>query len=617
MFIPGVQGDPLKALRSLGGITSISDMSGELYIYGSKPQESQYNLNHLPIGYVFHGFGIHSVLSPDAIDQIDAYLGGFDTTYGNAMGGVIDITPRYPTGRDSGFVHAGIYDASAGMDIKINDHLSLFVGARRSYYDLFLEAVGKSTGTLNEDTNTTYTQFPNYWDLTALMDYQAGEGHAFSFEFLAAQDSLTIQTYDNAVKDPEATGNIDNDSGFISAGARHRFEGLDYSAQSLLYYNYTYFDTELFTDYYFKFESQRYGLFHQSDIQLGDHLLSIGTEIEHLDIPLDLNISRPPSPSDPDYDFTTEEKIAVDETLRINSIALFAQDSWRMNNIFTLRYGVRYTTSDYQRFKNLVDPRATVVAQLGSADSVSATVGRYSQLPEGFKTQEDFGSTTLDFEHAMHYMLSYSHNDGRYEWGAQPFYKRFTRLAVDVLDVNGSTDSYASKGEGEAYGLDLSAKYRDGRYYFFAAYTYLKARRQIDTSDPNKYTFYGDIPHTLQLLGSVRFWDNWAFSVLGKYASGQPYTPVSGTYIDPNDGRVRPIYGEYNSERLPDYFTLNLKVAQDIILSPTEKLTWSFELMNATNHENVSSIRYDDNYNKEGYVTQLPLLPWFDVTYRF
>ena len=86
MFVPGVQGDPLNALKSLSGVTSLSDMTGELYIYGSKPQESQFSLNHLPLGYVYHAFGIHSVISPDAIEQIDAYLGGFDTTYGNATG---------------------------------------------------------------------------------------------------------------------------------------------------------------------------------------------------------------------------------------------------------------------------------------------------------------------------------------------------------------------------------------------------------------------------------------------------------------------------------------------------------------------------------------------------
>ena len=94
MFIPGVQGDPLKALTFQGGVSSISDGSGELFLYASKPEESIFSINHLPVGYLYHGFGIHSVIAPDAIGQINAYLGGFDASYGNAIGGVIDVTPN-------------------------------------------------------------------------------------------------------------------------------------------------------------------------------------------------------------------------------------------------------------------------------------------------------------------------------------------------------------------------------------------------------------------------------------------------------------------------------------------------------------------------------------------
>lgn len=617
MFIPGVQGDPLKGLKSLSGVTALSDMTGELYIHGSKPQESQYSIDHLPIGYVFHAFGIHSVISPDAIDQIDAYLGGFDTTYGDAMGGIIDITPKYPTGSNSGFAHVGIYDASAGIDAALSKDVSLYVGVRRSYYDLLLQAVGETTGTLSEEDNVTYTQFPNYWDVTALLDYRFDHANAFSIEMLTAKDDLTIQTYDNIEKDPLATGNIDNDSGFFSLGARHRYEGTYHSTNTLLYYNKSYANTELFDDYFLKLDTQRYGVFHQNDIELDAHRYTFGIELEHLDFPLDAYLTRPPSPNDPDFDFTTEEKFRIDETIRIDSTSVFLQDTWQIDDDLSVRFGIRYSNTDYQEFEDLIDPRVSAVYRLGYEDSLSASIGRYSQVPEGFQTQEDLGSTTLSFERSTHYMLGYEHVDANAQWSVSPFYKRFNDLAVDVLDANGSTSTYASAGKGDAYGIDLSAKYRDGRYYLFAAYTYLRAKRQVETNDPTKYPFYGDIPHTLQLMGSVRFLDNWAFSVLTKYASGRPYTPVTGTYEDPDDGRVRPIYGELFSERLPDYFTLNLKVGQEIALGDGTSLTWSFELMNATDHENVSETRYDDEYRQEGYITQLPLLPWFDVTYRF
>jgi len=157
MFIPGVQGDPIKAIQSFSGVTSVGDTSGELFIYGSKPEETITTLNHLPLGYLFHLGGLHSVIAPDAIDQIDAYMAGFDVTYGNAMGGVINVTPSYPDSELSGYGHVGLYDASAGINVPVTKDVSFYLGVRRSYFDLLLAAAGKATGTLDEDSNTSYT----------------------------------------------------------------------------------------------------------------------------------------------------------------------------------------------------------------------------------------------------------------------------------------------------------------------------------------------------------------------------------------------------------------------------------------------------------------------------
>ena len=118
------------------------------------------------------------------------------------------------------------------------------------------------------------------------------------------------------------------------------------------------------------------------------------------------------------------------------------------------------------------------------------------------------------------------------------------------------------------------------------------------------------------MIGGIRFWDDWLFSTRLNYHSGAPYTKVIATYTD-STGRVRPLYDAPFSSRLPDYFSLNLKLAQQIRLAGGSKLEWSFELMNVTNHENISGINYDDNYNEVGYYKQLPFLPWFDLTYYF
>jgi len=191
------------------------------------------------------------------------------------------------------------------------------------------------------------------------------------------------------------------------------------------------------------------------------------------------------------------------------------------------------------------------------------------------------------------------------------FYKKYQDLAIDDNVTN-----FESKGEGYAYGIDTNLKIRKGDYYFFGAYTYIKSKRQLNTNDDELYRFYGEVPHTLQFIGGKKFWDTWAFSFRVNYHSGKPYTKVIGTTTYA-DGRIKPIYEDPFNSRLPDYFSLNVKIAQEIKFANNEALEWSFEILNLTNHENISEINYDDNYNVTGYAKQLPILPWFDVTYRF
>ena len=156
-------------------------------------------------------------------------------------------------------------------------------------------------------------------------------------------------------------------------------------------------------------------------------------------------------------------------------------------------------------------------------------------------------------------------------------------------------------------------------YFIYAGYTYVDAKRTLDKSSEILRTFYGEIPHTLQLVGGVKFWDNWSFSSRIDYHSGTPFTKVEEVLIDntnPSNPRYIPIFSDPLAARLSDYFSLNLKISQLMRLGKKQSLEWSFEIMNATNHDNVISARYGQGYVPT-YALQLPLLPWFDLTYRF
>ncbi|MCW8837355.1 MAG: TonB-dependent receptor plug domain-containing protein [Thiovulaceae bacterium] len=611
MFIPGVQGDPIKAVQSLSGVTSTSDASGEIFIYGSKPEESLTMINHLPIGYLFHMGGLHSVLSPDSIDQIDAYMAGFDATYGNAMGGVINVTPKYPDDIYHGYGHVGIYDASAGVNVPLNKNVSFYLGARRSYFDLALAAVGKSTGTLDEDTNTTYTEFPNYYDITFFMKYQHDENNLFSLELISAHDALDIYSQRNKEKDPEAVGQLKAEFGFTTLGLRHQGYYNNYETNSLFYYKHDKYRTKFYDGYFVNLTEDEYGVFHQSSYELSNHKLVVGFEARRFFLPLDFNISKVNTQENPDFDFTTATKYNKNLDIDATYTVLFLEDIYSISDNLVLKYGLRASKTTYNDMGSYIDPRVSVLYKLNDTNNLSFATGTYTQMPQGYKTVEGIGNPNSDYERAEHYLIHYDNNSFKnLNSSIDIFYKNYKDL---LIDDNASI--YLNNGDGYAYGLDANLKYKSDKYFAFLAYTYLRSKRETNTLNEKLYRFYGEIPHTLQLIGGMKIGDSWALSTRLNYHSGKPYTKVIGTYLDA--GRVRPIYEEPFSSRLPTYFSLNIKIAQEQKLEKNSSFEWSFEIMNITNHDNISAITYDDNYNQDGVSKGLPLLPWIDLTYKF
>ncbi len=613
MFIPGIQGDPIKAIQSLSGVTTLGNGSGELFIYGSKPEETLTTINHLPIGYLFHAGGLHSVIAPEAVGQIDAYLAGFDATYGNAMGGVINITPNYPDDELSGYGHVGIYDSSAGINVGVSDDVSFYLGARRSYFEVTLPLLGIETGKAIDGTKTTILEYPNYYDLTFMGKYQPDSNNLFSIELVSAEDKVELETYDNEETDPLAVGNVKSKSSFTTVGLRHQSFYANYESNTLLYYLDVSNRTELFAGYLVDFETKETGLYHQSTYSLDEHKLIAGVELQHFVSPLDLNITQPASRDKPHQKITDSPVYAYKNTLQINSGTLFIEDVYTPTENLLFRLGARFSYSDYESFGGYIDPRFSALYNIDDVNELSFSTGIYSQVPEGSKIIDQFGNPkSSSYERAAHYILHYGNSFFENTTiGIDPFYKDYFNLLIEDDALK-----YANGGEGYAYGVDMNFKMRLNEYYLYGAYTYLRSERQLNTKNNSLNTFYGEVPHTLQLIGGMKFWDNWALSSRMQYHSGLPYTEVVSATLG-SDGRWVADLGEISGKRLPDFFSLDIKIAQQIKFANKQELEWSFELMNITNHTNVTGINYDDKYKIKGYSTALPLLPWFDVTYRF
>ncbi len=615
----GTNGDPIKALSTFAGVVSTNNDTGsEIYIHGSKPRETRYSINHLPLGYLFHLGGLHSVLAPEMMGQIDAYLGGFDVSY-EAMGAVVDITPKYPSGSDSGRVHLGMYDADFAYDGKIGDNTQLFVGARRSYFDLI---AADMMDALNEDEKdpskkTTFTLFPQFYDGQILLTHTMDE-HAFSLEGVIAKDEMKLHDTMQQGKDPLAVGKINSDISSDTIGLRWVYMGENMSANTLIYRLHTKQKLGLYdSDFYVDTKSREYGIYHESVFMLENHKPMVGFECKSIHVPFRAHITAP-SVDDFEPPLIDKEVVTLDKTFNAKTYTAFAQDIWDVTSRSHFRYGLRAWSTDFQAFGEGVDPRVAWVYDLSDSMTIAAAVGKYSQLPETLYLIDGFGNPKIDtYEFATHYTLSVQKDFGHASSiMIEPYFKRFENLAIDDETLH-----YKGIGKGEAYGVDVTYKKKLDNLDIIAAYTFVKAKRQLRTSSQKQYRFEGDIPHTLQISSKYHFDSGWRVSSLLKYIDGAVYTPVVDTesYTYAGKEYKRPIYGTPYSQRLPSTFDLDIQIGKEVKFANKKSLEFSIELMNVTSlfRKNVAGIKYNDAYEKDGEQYQMGFLPTLHVNYRF
>ena len=612
--IAGTNGDPIKAIKTFAGVVSNnSDNGSELYIHGSKPRETRFSINHLPLGYLFHLGGLHSVIAPEMTGQIDAYLGGFDVTYG-AMGAVVDITPKYPMGSGEGHVHVGLYDADFAYDMSLGEDTKLFIGARRSYFDLIADKIMDELDKDDDDERkkTTFTLFPQFYDAQLMLTHQMGD-NIFSLEMLASKDELKINDTFNIEKDPLAVGKINSKLESNTIGARWQYLGDGITANTLIYRLYTKQDAEFYdANFFVDTEFVEYGLYHETVWELDQHTLTLGAELKSVNAPTKVHATAPET-TDFGEVITGQEVIDLDKTFKAKSYTFFAQDIWDITPSSHLRYGVRAWKTDFQNFGSGIDPRIAYVHDFDNDLTVSATIGRYSQRPSTFTSIQGFGNPKIDTnEFADHYTLSFQKTFAdKSSLVIEPYFKKFKNLAITDDLTN-----YEAVGEGDAYGLDVTYKKHIDKLDLMLAYSYVNAKRQLNTNTKKQYRFEGDIPHTLQLSANYKFNESWRVSTYAKYSSGAPYTPVIGTekYIYQGKEYLSPMYGKPYSKRLDANYDLDIQVSY-------KRGQWEYALelmnINALLKKNITGIKYNDKYEEDGGYEQLGFLPAFHVTYRF
>lgn len=153
--IPGVFGDPFRAVEIMPGVTPIVSGLPFFFVRGAPPGNVGYYLDGVRIPLLFHvGVG-PSVVHPGLINRVDLYPGGYPARFGRFSGGIVSGETAPPLDHPHGEFNVRLFDAGAlietpwdlpGSKRENKDKRgSILLGGRYSYTAFLLTQIASDT----------------------------------------------------------------------------------------------------------------------------------------------------------------------------------------------------------------------------------------------------------------------------------------------------------------------------------------------------------------------------------------------------------------------------------------------------------------------------------------
>ncbi len=596
------ENDIIKSLTLLPGVKSEGDGSSGFQVRGGTSSQNLILLDDASIYNSGHVMGIFSVFNDDALGSAALYKGQIPASYGGATSAVLDIQSRSANyqGIEGGF-DIGLLSSKAYIEAPIiEDKLSVFVGGRRSYFDLFLVFSDEFRG------NSLY-----FYDLNAKVNYRATENDYVTLSFFKGQDTMGL-------KDMMDIGWGNN---AVSGKWLHRF-GSNLSATTSLIT--TQYGTENgidVADIYCAFSGHinNYGIKESVEYTTANHTLNFGVQSTWIDI-----LSA-------EWQFNDflqrEQRNGVESSLWVN-------DQWKISPDFEISAGLRlnlflsmggspyYTldsdgdiveTLNYGSGKVVqsylqLEPRFSANWRISPTSSLKAGYSRSSQNVHALRNSNTMSmpfdryamsSNIIKPEISNQVSLGYialtpSHD---YEFTAEVYYKH-TDNVYDYRDGKLFNSEIELErlilgGEGRSYGAEFSAKKSVGRLTGWISYTLSRVDTRIEGINNDQwYRASNDKRHDLSIVALYDMRGGWSASANFLYNTGQAMTVPSAKYQV--DGEVYYYYSGRNNYSTPDYHRLDVSFTHSKRKKNYTR-QWSIGCYNIYNHYNPYLIYFEEN----------------------
>jgi hypothetical protein len=573
---PGATADIARAIQTLPGVQNVDEGTG-LFVRGGDVSETKVLLNNTvmlsPYNYQTPTGNYTVTVNPFLLDGIFFSSGGFGARYGNILSGVADLRTAGRPVQSSETVVAGLASVSSGADLALSHGLTVHATAGHSDLKYLFDVNGSTRG---------YSPAPNGDDFSGsvIYDYRpTGQIKTFAID---RTNALGIM-----VSDPSYTGGYSADvrSRMFTGGWSDVFGsfaptvGVSYSTARR---------NEQFGVFNLGTNEGWTQLFSQTTWSPRDeYSFRVGGDADWRDsrfvgsIPLSFTDVAPGA-----------RRTLFDAPVNGTRSGAFAEADWRALTDLRLIAGVRSDYSSLTKVRTL-DPRLSAAYQVGAA-TFTAAFGNYHQVPDPLYLSPAIGLPGAPPERALQSVVGAQLGTSGDIARAELYDKQYR----DLVGLTRQSRTVVGGGTGVARGADIFVKHQ--LWPFFSArasYSYVHSwRTDPDTRVQAPAPF--DVTNSMTIVGEQVLPKGWSVSMAWRYATGKPFTPVTGATFDVQDHVWTPQYAAPSSERLPPEKKFDVAVSRVTRIAGNNQLVYFFSLDNVLDRTNIYEYTYPADYSR-------------------
>lgn len=589
---PGGNRDISRIVRAYPGVSfSPIGYRNDLIVRGGSPSENRFYMDGIEIPNINHfatqgaSGGPVSIVNADLIREISFYTGAFPANRSGAMSSVLDFRLKDGNPDKQTFkATLGASEVSFSGNGHLSDKTTYLFSLRQSYLQLLFKALGLPF-------------LPNFIDGQFKLKTKLSAHNELTILGLVGIDKMKLNT-DEKGEDAEYIlsylPTIHQETFTVGTSYRHyagkHVQTLTLSHNYLNNRNVKYLNNdESYEDNLtlrLRSVEQKTTLRFENQTRLGQWTLKEGAEMNYSNY---TNRTKQRM-----FGYTTLSDYQTD--LNIFSWGgFFSTDYTTANKRFSASAGIRTDGNNYNReMKELwkqLSPRLSLSYELTKQWTLSGNAGLYHQLPPytalGFKDNDGhYINKDLKYMRVMETSLGLDwHLQDRLMISAEGFFKQYGRMPLSLRDnipLACKGDDYGTVGnealtptaEGRAYGVEAMLRWQiPERFNFVSSLTVFRSEYRNGNGDSDD-----NIPSGTKYISSA--WDNrfilnvsgtynlprrWSIGGKLSYIGGAPYTPYDeekSSLVEAWNAQGRPYYdySKYNTERLPNFAQLDIRV---------------------------------------------------------